>query len=436
MMSKGRLAFTLASFTVVLLMLLGTMTAAANRQQADTGSDSLYKNLSVFMEVFGLVNKAYVDKPESELLMGGALEGALDALDPFSQYIPASDVERFRSVVLPVGHSRSGVMILKEQGVAYAVAVDEGSPADEADLAPGDILSTIDGRSTREMSLHRIQELMAGPKGTMLKVERLRQGSKTIVELTLNEYPHAGVELSVHKGLPVLRIPSFHDKVKADVEASLQAVRKEGPFPDLEDPGKLVIDVRGVAGGDTESAYQVAGLFAQGDLGKLLGRSGELRVFSAADAPSWSGKLVVLVDRGTQGAAEVLSAVLKQQLDAVLVGEETFGHSGLQESVSLSNGGQVLLTRAFYTGPDGEALDSGQVADVRVRSFSGSSPEPTAEEPVDDDSVVGEPANDNSADTAGDDGKAEASVTDPVLERGVDFLLNDETLEEEQAEAA
>ena len=513
MFGKGRLLFTLASFLTVLLMVSATLTAASNRQEADGSGDSLYKNLSIFMEVFGLVNKAYVDEPETERLMGGALEGALDALDPFSQYIPAADVARFAEV-RAVGRARSGMLILKEQGVAYVVAVDEGSPAQEAGLVSGDILSIIDGQSTRGLPLYLIQELLTAETGTVLEIERLRQGSKTMIDLTLGPYAQGGVELSSHKGVAVLRIAGFHENTYGDVEASLEALAS-GALPDPVETGKLVIDLRGVAGGDGEAAYKVAGLFSKGELGKLVGRAGDVRVFNADGEPAWKGEtvspvtypvavpdpepettdsdsgasddaaavdgasedgapddaaaadgssadgasedgeggeetetasgpepsdLVLLVNRGTQGAAEILVAVLEQTLNAVLVGEGTFGHSGMQEIVTLSDGGEVHLTRAFYTGPDGRLLDTSRPADLRVRDRL------LVEEEDETASVDGEASGESAADgapavavdgdEADEDGEAQAEIpVDPVLERGVDFLLSEDSVEEEAAAA-
>ena len=427
MISKGRLVFTLVSFLTVLLMAAGTMTATANRQQTD-GGDSLYKYLSVFMEVFGLVTKAYVDEPETKSLMNGALEGTLDALDPFSQYIPAEDVERY-GAIKEVGSSRSGVLILKEQGVAYTVAVAEGGPAEQADLAPGDILSTIEGRSTRSMPLHRIQELMAGPPGTKLSIERLRQGSKSVVEMTLAEFEPASVKLEAHKGVPVLRIPSFHDGTLENVRASLAVLTGDSKsLPGLTEVEKLVIDLRGVAGGNKSAAYATAGLFVSGTLGVLAGRTGELQTFDGEENPSWKGRLVLLVDRGTQGAAEIMVSILKQSLEATLIGEGTFGHSGRQELIPLSNGGRVRLTSAFFTGPDGKPLDTSLKADVRVRArVTGAAEVAEVAEP--DDAPEPEAA----IETAESDESLE--ILDPVLERGVDFLLEEQEVEEEELAA-
>ena len=381
-MSRGRLVFLFLSLTTVLFVAGTTMLAATNRQKED-GVDSLYKYLSVFTEVFSLVNRAYVDELDPESLMSGAFEGAVDALDPFSLYVPAEDVAGY-SATLEVGRDRSGLLVLKERGVAYALAVEEGSPAAGADIAGGHILAKIQGRRTRKMPLHRIQAVLAGEPGTEIEVERiLPRGSKETVKFELASYDPPAVELTVRRGVGVLRVPAFHAGTAPSVESSLRSLAGGAEALDeLTESGKLVIDLRGVAGGDPAAAYRVAGFFAAGELGALQARGETLERFDGLPEPLWQGRVAVLVDRGTQGAAEVLAAVLQQSLEATLVGERSFGHSGRQRLVELSNGARLQVTDAFYTGPDRELLNASLEPDVAIRRTLADDDD---DEPDDDD---------------------------------------------------
>ncbi|HEV2844241.1 MAG TPA: S41 family peptidase [Thermoanaerobaculia bacterium] len=101
-------------------------------------------------------------------------------------------------------------------------------------------------------------------------------------------------------------------------------------------------------------------------MGALKRRAEELQSFRSEDRPAWQGKMVVLVDRGTLGAAEVFATVLRQKEVAELVGERTFGHAGRQGSAELSTGGRLLFTEAFYTGPDKKPLNEGLKPDLLV----------------------------------------------------------------------
>lgn len=382
MRSRSRLAFLLASLLTVFLLLGGTLFAASSTGTAG-GDDSPYKYLSVFMEVFGLATRAYVDEPKTASLLDGAFEGSIDALDPFSLYVPADAVATFEAT-RKVGSKLSGLVLLKERGVAYVVAVEPGSPADKAGLDSGDILSEVAGVRTREAPLYQILALFAGKPGTKLKIERLRFGDKATVELELAEHPPVAVELRTEKGLAVLEIPAFHAGTPQDVKKSLETVLAPGELlPGIAAHDKLVIDLRGTAGGDEKAAYEVAGLFAAGKLGSLLRRGQELESFSAGKSEPFGGRLMVLTNRGTQGAAEVLATVLHQRAGAKLIGEPSFGHAGRTELLALADGSRLQLTTAFFTGPDGKPLQDGLEPDERVRLLDDEEGKPPKDEVLD-----------------------------------------------------
>jgi len=356
-MSRSRVIFFTVSFLLTFPMLAGTLLRAASRDQTPE-DDSLYKYLSVFTEVLGLVRQSYVDAPKMDELMAGALDGTTDALDPFSIYVPASEVDRYLEA-RRIAWRQSGLTLLREHGIAYVVAVEKDSPAGKADVKPGDIVAKVGDRTTRTMPLWEIQEILAGKPGTKVPMEVIRLGEPVQVSFTLEPFEIPAPALSEVEGAPVLRIPTFEAdtaaRVKSLVEANAAKARNG-----------LVIDLRGVSSGDPEAAYAVAHLFAKGDLGALTRRSEELQSFAGNEAPVWQGKMVVLVDRGTLGAAEVLATVLRQKIKAELVGERTFGYAGRQGSADLSSGGRLLFTDAFYTGPDKQPLNQELTPDLLV----------------------------------------------------------------------
>ncbi|MEE8524432.1 MAG: S41 family peptidase, partial [Thermoanaerobaculia bacterium] len=354
------------SLATLLLVAAGRM-LAEQRRQSDGGEDSLFKYLAVFSEVLSLVNRAYVDELEDEALMSGALEGTLDALDPFSLFIPADQVESF-AASREVGIRHSGLVVLKARGVVYVAVIEAGSPAAQAGLARDHIVSIIQNRRTRHMPLHQIQTILAGEPGTEIEVERIYQGQKETVRFELAEYSPPGLELTSNRGVGVLRVPTFRTVTADDVEALLSTLAiPSAELPELDDGSKLVVDLRGAAGGAPEVAYQVAGLFVVGELGALRDRSSELATFDGGESPVWQGDLVVLLDRGTQGAAEILATVLQQSAGATLVGDRSFGHCGRQKWVEFSTGARLQITDAFYTGPDREPINHSLQPDLWVR---------------------------------------------------------------------
>jgi carboxyl-terminal processing protease len=364
-MSRSRIAFFVVSFLLTFPMLAGTLLRAADHGHAAAGDDSLYKYLSVFTEVLGLVRQTYVDQPDMDVLMAGALDGTTDALDPFSLYVPAAQVSSYLQAK-NVGWLHSGLILLKERGIAYVVAVEKGGPAGEAGFKPGDIVAKIGEQSTRQMPLWEMQEILAGQPGTKVSMELIRLGEPVQASFVLAPFTPPPPALQEVQGVALLRIPTFDAQTAGLVEKLLA---------DNADKTRhgLLVDLRGVSSGDPEAAYATARLFANGDLGILKRRAEELATFAAADKPAWQGRVVVLVDRGTLGAAEILATVLRQKLKADLVGERTFGYAGRQGIAELSTGGRLLYTEAFYTGPDKkpirEAIRPDLLVDERVRTY-------------------------------------------------------------------
>jgi carboxyl-terminal processing protease len=362
-MNRSRIVFLVLSAALVMPILAGTLLRATEEKAPE--EDSFYKYLSVFSEVLGLVRQAYVDEPDARALMAGALDGTADALDPFSLYVPTDQVTNYQQAQ-SVGRRYSGLALLKERGVAYVVAVEKGSPASQANVKVGDIVAKMDGRSTRLMPLWEMQEILARRPGTHVPLELIRVGETVQAAFDLKPFDPPPVSTEAVDGATLLRIPSFAPGTPGEVRKALEKVAPAAG-------GKLLIDLRGVASGEPGVSYQVAELFTSGELGSLTGRSGPIQSFTGSQAPAFQGKMVVLVDRGTLGAAEVFATVLRQKAKAELVGERTFGHAGRQAMADLSSGGRLLFTDAFYTGPDKkplkEALKPDLLVDERSRTY-------------------------------------------------------------------
>ncbi|MCY3966904.1 MAG: S41 family peptidase [Acidobacteria bacterium] len=343
----GRLLFVCVSLLFVLGLASGAWLGASDDEP---GTDSIYKYITLWEEVLRLIRGSYVEEVGGRGLMAGALDGVTDALDPFSVYVPASAVESYRAA-REIGRRHSGLLVVKERGTAYVAAVDRGSPADLAGFERGDIVSMINGRSSREMPLWEVRRQLAGPVGSNVLVELVRSRVEDPLEvsLVLAEYDLLPPEFEEVGGVGVLTIPSFAAGTADHVDAALAGYEGDS----------LLIDLRGVAGGSVADAYEVAGRFAQGELGGLVDREDQKLLSFEGVGGLYSGDIAVLVDRSSQGAAEVLTAVLKKARGAELYGEPTFGYAGEVEQIELPNEGGVLeLTSAFYTDPDGERLNS------------------------------------------------------------------------------
>lgn len=364
-MTSNRTRFMVVSAVVTIGLTAASWLAAQGRKEPPQ-PDSLYKYLSVFTEVLGLVRQAYVHDTDVDQLMAGAYEGAADALGPFAVYVPPDRVAEFRRLREHPAPD-TGLYLVRERGWLYVVGVARDSAADRAGFERGDLVSKIDGQGTRELQVWQIEQLFAGHRDATLSVSIVRQGDSKQLQLQVEDAATLPVtSVQRVREVPVLRIARFARTTATAVEQELEKIaRGHGD--------KLAIDLRGVAGGDPEVAYQVADLLVEGDMGTLEARDEVRQRFVAKDVPVWKGRLVVLTDRGTLGAGEVLARVLDEAADATLVGEPTFGHAGHQGLVELGSGALVELTDAFYTGPKGkpvdESIDPDQEVDERSRTL-------------------------------------------------------------------
>jgi len=361
-MTRSRFLFFLASTAIVLPILAGSLLGAA--VDDEPGEDSLYKYLSVFTDSLGLVHQAYVEETDVDTLMAAALDGVTDGLDPMAVYVPSDAVSDYLEA-RTVGTSRSGLVLMRERGMVYVMAVLRDSPAEAAGLRQGDLIAEIQDRETRVVPMWEIQEMLAGDPGTKLHLHLVRYAETRDADLTLGAFPEPVPTVEEHDGVPVLSIPVIDDDTTARVAALLDGIA---------DKAELVIDLRGTAGGDAEAAYALAGLFADGELGHLSERGEDLETYRGDGEPAWRGRILVLTDRSTFGPAELVASVLRQKADAELVGGRTFGFAGRQSMIELSSGAVVFLSDALYSGPDLEPLDEPLEPDERVadrlRTFS------------------------------------------------------------------
>ncbi len=362
-MSRSRFLFFIASTALVLPILAGSLLGAASQDQAAPRGDSLYKYLSVFTESLGLVQQTYVEPTDPDGLMNAALDGITDALDPLAVFVPRDSLPAYLEA-RRVGTGRSGIFPLRERGMIYVLAVTPGSPADEAGVESGDLIAEIQGQETRVMPVWKLEEILAGKPGTEVKLKLVRFAENVETKLTLADFPAPRPKLEEHEGVSVLTIPDFDDRTANEVSAILGR---------LGERDKLLVDLRDTAAGDPQVAYRVAGLFAAGELGRLQERDRPLETYTGKGG-AWKGRIVVLTDRSTLGAAELLATVLRQKAGAELVGEHTFGYAGRQSQIELSGGSALFLADAFYTGPDLKPLDEPLQPDERVdaleRTFS------------------------------------------------------------------
>ncbi len=335
-------------------------------------SNDPYSQMTIFHEVLNRIVNDYVDEPDLDKVRLGALRGLAEGLDPYSAYLTPDLVAKY-TPTLPPASAESGASLSKVAGFVYLVSVMKGSSAETAGLKSGDVIEYIGGKATREISLYEAINALRGEVGKAVELRVFRAGrpQATTVKLQPLKLPapeakmqERGIGLIHPYHLASAGIPALRDQVTSMTDQGAQ---------------KLILDLRGTGGGTIKDGVTVANYFVgSGTLAKTIGREGkELDVFTASPSNQlFRGKLVVLIDRGTFGAAEVVAAAVLENKRGEVVGEKTFGSGGEQQLFKLRDGGGILMTTVKYASPSGKtfmgaaAATSGVTPNVEVKRAS------------------------------------------------------------------
>jgi carboxyl-terminal processing protease len=309
--------------------------------------------LRIFESVLQHIQTDYVDEPNMDKVRAGALRGLAYGLDPYSTYLTPDQVREYNQSSKD-GQVGIGAELSQVASYLYVIAPMKGSPADVAGIRSGDIIEYIDGKATRDISLYDAKGLLNGAAGSEVKLRVLRANSSPLtvsVKRGSSRSPSAEGRMEANK-VGVLRINSFVDGEANEARARLQDLVKQGAQ-------KIVIDVRDTAGGSLSDAVSVANLFIKdGVIAQTIGREGKAIKTLAADpkATLFSGPVVVLIDAGTAGAAEVVASAIAERNRGQVVGERSFGAGTEQQLFTLRGGDGLLLTTVKWAASSGKTF--------------------------------------------------------------------------------
>ncbi|MFZ9702195.1 MAG: S41 family peptidase [Candidatus Nanopelagicales bacterium] len=319
-------------------------------------------NESVLDEVTKKILANSANQTDQQTLERAAIDGMLKSLgDKWSQYLPSTGNKSFEESI-EGQFSGIGVWIRSDESGAVSVAgIVPSSPAEFAKIQNGDVIESVDGVSTFNRPLSEVANLLSGESNTnaILAVKRNDELlSFNIKRIDLKTNPvRAKI---INDGVISIAISEFN-------RGSARALRAALASSGQEITG-VILDLRGNPGGLLVEAVDAAGAFLNGGLVVEFHRSGQSpEVFNALGNGDSRTPLVVIVDRGTASAAEVVAAALQDRNRAIIVGEKTFGKATVQNSESLSNGAEIELTVGYYITPSGKKLDGqGIEPDIEV----------------------------------------------------------------------
>jgi carboxyl-terminal processing protease len=357
---RSKFLVVVFSATLALYAVIGGLIFTRAQQQNDPGAQ-----LRIFESVLQHIHDDYVDEPDLNKVRAGALRGLAYGLDPYSTYLTVDQVRDFR-VELDKGQAGIGAELSQVASYLYIIAPVKGGPAERAGIQAGDIIEYIDNKATRDISLYDAKQLLNGASGTEVKVRVLRAGTRPLM-LSLKRAPvqAPGVETRMEGArVGIVRINSLAEGEATQVQKRVQELQKQGSQ-------KLVLDLRGVAGGSLAEGVKVANLFIKdGALAQTIGRGNKsLKTFTADPKVGiFDGPVAVLIDRGTAGAAEVIASAFIERKRGDVVGEKSFGAGAEQQLFPLRNGDGLLLTTVKWASSTGKSfIGSGVSPTVEVK---------------------------------------------------------------------
>ena len=343
---------------------LGSVISQKVAAQSATDESALRDSLNSFTSVYSIVEQNYAEKMDTErtdkAIYDGAIPGMLHVLDPHSNFYDPKAFAQMREEQ----HGRYyGVgMTIQPQLVDGAVKIFilypyEGTPSFKAGIKPGDQIITVDGKSVDGMDSTAVASLLKGPRGTHVSVVMQREGqAKPLTfDLVRDEIPHPSVDLAFEPkpGFGYIRVTGFQETTGREVGDALDAFEKQGPLKGL------VIDLRGNPGGLLNQAVDMSSKFLQH--GQVVvsqhGRVERDQVYSVStgeQGPKYP--VVVLVNRNTASAAEIVSGALQDHDRALIVGETTFGKGLVQTVFPINQNTGLALTTFHYYTPSGRLI--------------------------------------------------------------------------------
>ncbi|NYT65460.1 S41 family peptidase [Alcaligenaceae bacterium] len=373
---------------VVLGAVGGVLLSVGISAVAQRGEPLPLKELQQFANVFSAIKGSYVEPVSDQKLIGDAIQGLFSELDPHSTYL---DAEAFKEMenITQGGFGGLGIEIGSEDGMPKVIAPIEDTPAARAGILSGDLITHIDGKPTKGMSLNDAIKLMRGEPKTpiVLTVKRDGKDQPIVIHIVRDLIKVRSVRSKMlDDGIAYVRISQFQDRTVADLQKQLAELGEKSA------PKGLVLDLRNDPGGLLDSAIGVSSAFLEP--GKLVvstkGRipssnreffsktgggnsnylsSNVLDAISLSSAPKWlrTVPMVVLVNVGSASASEIVAGALQDHGRATIMGNRTFGKGSVQSVLPLSEDTGIKLTTARYYTPKGRSIQvTGVEPDITV----------------------------------------------------------------------
>ncbi|MCF3935447.1 S41 family peptidase [Acuticoccus sp. M5D2P5] len=336
---------------------------------AKAASSDTYRQLNLFGDVFERVKDDYVEAPNEQELIANAINGMLSSLDPHSSYMPPDD---FRDMQVQTRGEFGGLGIevtMEGEFIKVVTPIDD-TPAFEAGVLAGDLITHLDGEDVAGLTLAEAVEKMRGPVNTDIVITVRREGSDEPIDITITrdivriqsvKWEEIGDDIGY------IRISQFNERTFDGVRKALREISADVSDDQLKG---YVIDLRNNPGGLLDQAISVSDAFL--DRGEIVSTRGreedETQRYSARAGDLTNGKpVIILINGGSASASEIVAGALQDHRRATIVGTQSFGKGSVQTIIPLGSNGAIRLTTARYYTPAGRSIQAkGIEPDVEV----------------------------------------------------------------------
>jgi carboxyl-terminal processing protease len=347
---------------------LGVVGSAANA----AAMEDVYRQLSLFGDVFERVRADYVEKPDDTKLVQNAVNGMLSGLDPHSSYM---DPNGFREMQVETRGEFGGlgIEVTMEDGLIKVVSPIDDTPASKAGIMAGDIITKLDDEAVQGLTLSQAVTKMRGAVNSNIRLTIVRKGQEKPIEVTLaREIIHVRSVRFHGEGDDVgyIRITQFNEQTTEGLKRAITELSKQIPAEKLKG---YIVDLRNNPGGLLDQAIAVSNAFIErGEIVSTRGRNpDESQRFyaNASRGDLVKGKpLIVLINGGSASASEIVAGALQDHKRATVLGTRSFGKGSVQTIIPLGpSKGALRLTTARYFTPSGRSIQAkGITPDIQV----------------------------------------------------------------------
>jgi len=315
------------------------------------------KNLDIFASLYREININYVEETNPSTLMRTSIDAMLDNLDPYTEYVPESEVEDYKLKYVSTQYGGIGASTIFIEGKLFVNEVNEGYPADKQGVKPGDQLVKINGNEIKGKERGQISQLLRGPKGSSVELLIIREGALLTKTLVRDEIKQPNVSYSgmTDDNIAYIRLDKF-------LENSAQEVKDAAVTLGKLQPKGMILDLRYNGGGILQEAVKIVNIFVDKDVtivtqkGRNPQKTITYKTLNQSLFPAIP--LVVLISGSSASASEIVAGALQDLDRAIIVGQRSYGKGLVQQTFNLPYNSLVKVTVAKYFTPSGRCIQA------------------------------------------------------------------------------